>query len=324
MTRKNLAAFLGAAALISLILDSGHALQWASEGVELCIRTVVPALFPFFVFSAYLTGNLGTVPILSPVARWFQADENAVPVLICGFLGGYPVGAHSAAEQWKQGTLSQAQAKRMLAFCSQAGPSFLFGIVSGCFSNLRAAWLLWGIQLTSAWMVSVFVPGEIHPGKRAAVSENITLVQSLQKALRAIAGVCGWVILFRVILGFASRWFLWFLPDGLQVFLCGLLELTNGCCRLSEIPDEAVRFVCCAVMLNFGGICVLMQTMDAVGELGILPYLKGKIIQAMIAFLLSLPFSGILPPWSLGIMAIAIIFAVKRRKICRFPAALGV
>ena len=51
MDRKHI-HFLGISAavgLLVLIFDSSLAIQGAREGVELCLRTVIPSLFPFFV-----------------------------------------------------------------------------------------------------------------------------------------------------------------------------------------------------------------------------------------------------------------------------------
>lgn len=324
MTRKNLSAAFAAVGIFVLILDSANAAQWASEGIELCMRTVIPSLFPFFVVSGCLTGNISTSRFLSPVARCFSVGDSGTPALICGFLGGYPVGAISIAQRWKHKSLSTDEARRMLSFCSQAGPSFLFGMVSGCFTSRSVPWILWGIQIISAWMVSRISPmGEISQGKQEQ-SSGMSFAEALHNGLYAMAAVCGWVTLFRVILGFCGRWFFWLFPSSIQVLLCGLLELANGCCKLNQIGDESLRFVVCAVILNFGGLCVLMQTMSAVGPLGIREYLRGKILQTVFALMISLPISGIIPPWNLSLILPLMIFTGKRRKISRFPAIVDV
>ena len=47
--------------LLILILDSSLALEGARTGMDLCIRTVIPSLFPFFVLSVS-----GTLTITAP------------------------------------------------------------------------------------------------------------------------------------------------------------------------------------------------------------------------------------------------------------------
>ena len=51
--------FAAGAAMLMLILDGRTALTGAAEGIDLCIRTVIPALFPFFVLSPLLMGYPG-------------------------------------------------------------------------------------------------------------------------------------------------------------------------------------------------------------------------------------------------------------------------
>jgi hypothetical protein len=224
MIRKKLGLICGASAFLILILDSRAAAQAAAEGVQVCLRTVIPCLFPFFLLSGYLTGNLEGG---KSIAKLFHCPENCGSVLLTGLLGGYPVGAKQAAEAWRMGIITKAQADRLLRFCSQAGPSFLFGIVSAQVGGVREGWILWGIQVLSALSVAWLLPMEPdhYTPRNRAERKNNNLMTS---ALSAMASVCGWVILFSVVISFARRWFLWLLPDNLQILLCGLLELTSG------------------------------------------------------------------------------------------------
>ena len=324
MITKFLPAIVGAAALFALILDSTHAASWAAEGVTLCIRTVIPTLFPFFVVSAFLTGNLITGKHAGILAKVFGLPGQATPVLLCGFLGGYPVGALTAADRVKKGSLTHSQGKRLLAFCSQAGPSFLFGICGGKFSDPRYPWALWGIQLFSAWLVSRVIPETDTQSVECCTADTTSLSEAMTQALKAMAGVCGWIILFRVILGFCQRFFLWALPEEAQVLFAGLLELTNGCCKLDAIPREEVRFVLCAVLLNFGGLCVLMQTVQGTQVLGIRSYLRGKLLQTLFALLLSLGVVGLIPRFLLIPLLLLPLISGKGGKKSSIPALSGV
>ena len=83
-----------------LILDSKTALAGAQSGVELCIRTVIPSLFPFFLFSILLTTSLmgRRIRILRPLCRLCRIPEGAESILIAGCLGGYPVGAQCVSQ----------------------------------------------------------------------------------------------------------------------------------------------------------------------------------------------------------------------------------
>ena len=91
-----LLAILGAAALI---LDTKTALIGAKDGIELCITTVIPSLFPFFVLSGVITSSISEkkIPALSIFCRWMKIPDHALPLMLVGLLGGYPIGAKTAA-----------------------------------------------------------------------------------------------------------------------------------------------------------------------------------------------------------------------------------
>lgn len=284
------AAALG---MLLLILDTPTALNGAIEGMELCIRTIIPSLFPFFVLSILLKGSLmGTpIPLLRPIGKWMGIPRGAESILIAGFLGGYPVGGQAVATAG----LSEGNARRMLAFCNNAGPAFIFGMAGVLFPCRWMAWTLWGIHIFSAGMVSMLIPKlpaeTIEPG----TNSRISLTRAMQMALRVMAGVCGWVILFRVVIAFLDRWFGWMLPETGRVILAGILELSNGCCSLNAIENLGLRFVVCAGFLAFGGLCVSMQTWTVTEGIRRDLYFPGKILQTLISVLLALAVQVLLP-----------------------------
>ena len=47
LKRKHLQAFVAGIGFLVLIFDSRLALEGARAGLDLCIRTVIPSLFPF-------------------------------------------------------------------------------------------------------------------------------------------------------------------------------------------------------------------------------------------------------------------------------------
>jgi hypothetical protein len=128
----------------------------------------------------------------------------------------------------------------------------------------------------------------------------------MYSALKAMAAVCGWVIILGVIISFLKRWVLWLLPPEILVLVCGLLELTSGCLGLRVIESIPVRFITASVMLNFGGICVMMQTASVSTGLKFQNYVTGKLLQTFFAVLYALAILGI---WPALIPILCIFFA---------------
>lgn len=312
-----------AACLLVLILDGKTALEGARQGVALCIATVIPSLFPFFVLSMLLTGSLmGTaLPILRPLGRMLGIPQGGEVLLVSGFLGGYPAGAQTIRESYRQGHLSRETAEHLLPWCNQPGPAFLFGMMTGFFPRGWMVWLLWGIVVLSALLAAQCFPRETASAVRIVTVGVRSPADAMAAALHAMAMVCGWVVVFRVVLAFLSRWFLWMLPTEAQVAVTGALELTNGCVRLGSISDLRLRFCLAAGMLTLGGGCVTLQTLSLIRELSPGRYLLGKLVQALIALTLA---TAICYGWWLPAGALLLLLAVIRQKRGSIPGAIGV
>ena len=280
-----------AAAMLILILDTPTAIRGAQEGIQLCLQTVIPSLFPFFLLANIVVSLLSG----SRFSRLFRAfgsfcrmPQGAEGLLVIGCIGGYPVGARCIADAYSRGMLSFAQANRMLGFCCNAGPSFLFGMVSALFPSRSIVWLLWAIHLICAALIGHFLPEDSDCAPvNITPTQAYTWVSSMGQALRSMASVCGWVIIFRVVLAFLDRWIFWLLPEAYAALITGILELSNGCVQLGKIQNSGLRFALCAAFLGWGGVCVGMQTVSATEGLGTGLYFPAKALHGLISFVVA-------------------------------------
>lgn len=305
--------------MMILILDSQTAVMGAREGLTLCTQSLIPTLFPFFVLTSFLTSSLlGTdLPFLKHFRKIMGIPVGCESIMIPAFLGGYPAGAQCIGQSYRDGNLPQLAAQKLLLFCNNAGPSFLFGILGPIFPEKHYLWTIWMIQILSAILCSLIFAGSGQESSSVTKKEP-SLTVALNVSLRGMASVCGWVILFRMIIAFLHRWFLWRLPAVCQVILMGSLELTNGCCALILIEDIRIRYLICSAMLSFGGLCVTMQTASAIGNLSIYPYVLAKLLQSIYCILLStvILYSTIWP------LPIIVILHFSMKKIVAFSGFL--
>ncbi len=279
-----------AVAMLMLILDAKTALSGAKEGIELCLYTVIPSLFPFMVLSAILSPILlGKTPLLLRfIGLLCHMPAGSESILALSLLGGYPVGAQCIYQAYADGQLHREDARRLLGFCNNAGPSFIFGIMGSIFSSPYIPWAIWLIHIFSAIIVGCLLPGKPHASCQISARRLPTLPQALAQGIRTLSQVCGWIVLFRIYLTFLSRWFLWLLPASLQTAVFGIAELANGCGLLSHLPNSGMQFIYACVFLAFGGFCVWMQTLSVTKELGAGLFFKGKLLQALLSLLISL------------------------------------
>lgn len=293
-----LSAVIASAIMLLLILDTQTAAAGAAEGIDLCIKVIIPSLFPFFIVTTYLNASLlgMRIPGLRTLGRLLHVPSGGESLLLLGLIGGYPVGAQLVADAYRQSQLKKRTGQILLGYCSNAGPAFIFGVAGTLFSSFWTPLFLWLIHLLSAVATGLLLPQPAYTTMSWDTDRNISIVQALQKSISICASVCGWVVVFKIIMAYLAHFAAGFLESSHMVLLTGILELSNGCLKLAEINSEAVRFVLCAVFLAFGGICVLLQTLSVTETLGIGLYIPGKLIQTCISLLAALGFQYILFP----------------------------
>lgn len=304
----------GCVAMLALIFDSKAALEGAQQGVFLCLSVVIPSLFPFFLLSGVVSGAFGggAPRLLRPVARLLGIPPGAEALAVSTLLGGYPTGAQAVAQAVRQKRLSVRQGERLLPLCNQPGPAFLFGMVGVLFPGRYVPWALWGIVLLSAGLTARVLPPDPVPVTLPEAEGGWSLREAFGKSLGAMGSVCGWVVLFRVVLTLESRWLGWLLPVEVQTAVAGVLELSNGCLLLPSVADLRLRFCLAAMMLSFGGLCVALQTQAVAPELSMKGYFLGKLIQGILALGLAACLSWG-PGWAAwGILAFFLLPRQKR------------
>ena len=314
--RKNMTAVFSAAGILALILDSQTALSGAASGIDLCLKTILPSLFPFLFLCMVMTNSLWGSQY--SLLKWIGAKTGVPPgadsVLIAACLGGYPAGAQAVATAYAGGKLTRQDAEHLLTFCNNAGPAFLFGIVSAQFEESSMVWALFVIHiLTALWTGALFAGRKRSPTQLQV--KHSTIPEILSRSVKTMAVICGWIILFRILTEYLSHWLFRFLPELLQVILSGALELSNGCCSLSVIENEYARFLTCSCLLSFGGLCIIMQTASVIGELSIKSYLIGKALHTVFSIILAISYLHF--GW-ISLMVAAVCFVAIPKKTVDF------
>lgn len=312
--------------MLALIFNSATCIFGCSEGIDLCIKSVIPALFPFLVLSPLLTGSM-SFKMPCWLRKTLKIPDGGDSLWITGCLGGYPVGAQCIAQAAQTGQISKADARRLMAFCCNCGPGFIFGICSSFFMDRWAAWALWLCHIAASGIIGWIIPGNQEQGRVAFSAPKISVVDAFGKALKAMAQICGWVILFRCLLELLRHLGIGNLSAPVRVIILGMLELTNGCLYLKLIANEALRFLICEALLCFGGLCVAMQTASVANRIPIDLYLPGKIGQSIISTMLAaVVWTSIHSQWHLVICitvplmifltSIKVIFKKYSRNLC--------
>lgn len=252
--------------------------QKAAEGVRagltLCAGSVIPSLFPFMVLSSFIIKS-GFCRALGKrtdrLARvLFSLPGDALPAVIMGMTGGFPVGASMTAKLLKDGRLTKNQAQRMTLFCVNAGPAFVIGTVGASMLGSTAAG---GIMLLSLLLSSLIIgvlTKFMSDGEYIEFSAENTrpmplseaFVESVADGSGAMFSVCAWVVLFSCVSGFAD---LLNLSEGGGILLKSVLEVTNGC---SAAAGKVPLPIFCLI-LGWCGLSVQCQILGYTSQTGV-------------------------------------------------------
>lgn len=284
-----------AGALIWFLADAAHLRAAAAEALIHCGTSVIPALFPFMVLSS-LALSLGFGEWLSPylaglMTPLFRLPGLAGSALLLGLVGGYPIGARTAAELYEKRLLTREEAERLLSFCNNSNPIFLISILgSGVFHSVRCGIWLWLIHVASALLVGICLRGRGKRRSRLSVSQPVSFcaisfptafVQAVRSAVSGILSVCGFVVFFSVLVSpFTS------IGGNAGTFLTGFLELFS---MTSLLTNDAASFVLAAALSGWGGLSVFCQTAAVLAstDLSLRPCLIGKLLQGGFSALLA-------------------------------------
>jgi len=150
--------------IIFILFFPREVLNAAREGLLLWFNNVLPALLPFIVAANILTA-LGFVRLIGILAQPFMKTVFKLPgaggfALITGLISGYPMGAKTVADLWRTGEITTKEAGRLLAFCNNAGPLFIVGVVGvGLLGDSAAGYVLWAGHVATALIIGLLTRG---------------------------------------------------------------------------------------------------------------------------------------------------------------------
>ncbi len=299
--KKSVLYALVLTAAVLLIVFSETAKSAAQDAVTLCLSRLVPALFPFFALSGFVScsgcaDDLGAVlgSVMYPL--FGVSGKGALPLLL-GFCGGYPVSAKTISEMYLRGELTKSEASRLLLFACNTGPAVIFGLcASALFSSAKAGIILYVIHILSAILIGIFAKllggaceiGNSRGQAKERKSISVCFVSSVLNASESMINVCAFVVIFSVILAIIKA----FIPQGTSaLLLTGLSELTSGLALLRDIAPDTTRAMCLAsLFIGFGGLCVYMQSASFIVPAGLstLPYILGKALHGILSCFITL------------------------------------
>ena len=275
--------------LIWFLADANRLRTAAAEALALCAGSVIPALFPFLAVSSLMIA-LGFGQWISPLfsglmGPLFRLPGMAGSAVLLGLVGGYPIGARTAADLYRQGLLTKAEAQRLLTFCNNSNPVFLISVLgAGVFGSARTGLWLWLIHVASALLTGLLFRGR-DSSRRRSPPPSVTpppafpsaFVAAVRGAAEGMLSVCAFVVLFYVLASPLKS-----LGGRAGTVLVGMMELFS---LTPLLTANRFSFVLASGCAGWGGLSVLAQTAAVLegSGLSLRPCLRGKAVQGLLS-----------------------------------------
>ena len=279
--------------LVWFLADARELRLEAAKALALCAGTVIPALFPFMAVTGLLV-RLGFGQWLAPymaglMAPLFRLPGCAGSALLLGLVGGYPIGARTAAELYASGALTRQETEQLLTFCNNSNPVFLISVLGvGVFGSVRAGIWLWLIHVVSALVTGLLFRG-LGRGRRGipppvlfqAPSLPGAFVASVKGAAMGMVSVCAFVTFFYVLVSPLAH-----LGGHMAAMAVGITELFS---LTPLLTCDRTGFILAAGCAGWGGLSVLCQTAAVLDgtDLPLRPCFLGKLAQGHLSALMA-------------------------------------
>lgn len=295
-----------------------------SSGIDLCLSTLVPTLYPFMILCSFFV-NSGLCDICENIFGKityfiFRLSGKCAVVIFLSMIAGLPVGGKMTLSLYENGKITRNEGQRLLLFCICPGPAFVISTVGFYMLGSEKAGIIIYFSIILSNLITGFISrfftskAEVRCEKKASFQEgglSSALVKSVSEGSFNMLLVCAWVVLFSCLAGVID---IFPFSDGVKLFLYSILEITNGCFYASG----KVALPIISGIIAFAGLCGHFQIMSAVLrlKLKIKHFLTARIINSALAiiichFMLQLfPITG--EVFALGVKPESIVSGVSK------------
>ena len=278
-----------------------------TDSLALSATSVIPSVFPCAFLSSVLA-SVGGGDVLAklfgaPLSRLLKISKGSAAAVISGLLCGFPIGAVTAFELYKNNAISKDELFSAVAVSSVPSPAFVIGAVGGAMLGNKKH----GVLLYFAVLLSNFICAHIFfrkNEKETSFRKNVNIsekclvssvVSSVPSAVFATLSVTAYILFFSALCACLSDIAVFFgVSDVIIATLHGFLEMSGGCAEAVSVFDNALPL--CSAFLSFSGMSVHFQIMSSTdSSLPLGKYFLFMTVRALIAFIVifsvvSIPF----------------------------------
>lgn len=270
MTKKSNILFLYFLIFIEVLIlfNSSVVINAVQGSIKIFFKNVFPSLFPTMVIGVMLVKNnvYEIIPkfIKNIFKKVFNYNDYMTSIFIISLITGTPSNALYINEYLDKGLITNYETESLLLSTHFINPLFVVGMVGNViFKNTKMGFIilltLWTSNLIKAYITRPRIYKNIDR-KNISCNEPIinSFFASIKQAIYALLTIMGIIILFNMLTILIRE--VLNLNNTLSVIINGILEMTGGITRVSEINiNTSLKIIMSYVMLNFGGLSIHMQ-----------------------------------------------------------------
>ncbi len=252
-----------------ILINSSLIIKSVKDSSFMFIIKIFPSLFPTMVIGNLLIKN--NIELIIPkfikkiFNKLFNFNDIETSIFIISIFTGTPSNAIYINEYLEKNLITKKEAEALLCTTHFINPLFVVaGVGIGVFNDVKIGFLL----LVLAWISNLFKAFLNRNNFKEKRKMNIThsnknfittLSESIKTSINALLMIFGIVIMFNLLVALISNIFNLNLCT--NVIINGLLEMTGGIMKLSSLDINIyIKIVLAYIFLNFGGLCIQMQT----------------------------------------------------------------
>ncbi len=297
--KRYFGVFVLLCSVLMLVFRRGF-LTGAQYGVQFCINTLAPAVFPFsFLCCLYAQSDfcycVGRA--LYPLnKRLFSLSECGGGILFMSLLCPSPVCAHEICNMYRKGKIGKNNAELLCSYTGGTSPSLIIGFAGAfLFSSALKGAVIYGVCVISSLLYGITHRGKMIYENRDMIkqTEIFSFPLCVKSAVSSCACVCAYTVLFFTLKGGIESVFS---SDGFLLYL--FAEPVTGIYlakKASHLISEGWLFSLVCASMSFTGLCTCLSVFSACRQCGLspLPFFKGKIIQSVMSLAISYLVYGI-------------------------------
>lgn len=270
MTKKSNILFLYFLIFIEVLIlfNSSVVINSVQDSIKIFLKNVFPSLFPTMVIGVMLVKNnvYEIIPkfIKNIFKKVFNYNDYMTSIFIISLISGTPSNALYINEYLDKGLITNDEAESLLLSTHFINPLFVVGMVGNVILKSTKIGFILLLALWTSNLIKAYItrPKIYKNVDRKSISCNEPIInsffKSIKQAVYALLTIMGIIILFNMLTILIREVFN--LNNTLSVIINGILEMTGGVTRVSEINiNTLLKIIMTYAMLNFGGLSIHMQ-----------------------------------------------------------------